>query len=419
MKVKQANNLTATSAILVSAKYDTESIEELRQLLLNLHVDVITTFVQSRLEPDPKTYIGKGKLEELRGLVQSLQPSFIVVDGEVTPLQSRNIERILQVPLKDRTQVILDIFARHATTEESTLQVELAKLSYELPRLVGEGRNLSRTGGGIGTRGPGEQKIEERRRYIKRRISWIRKKLDEIRLNREIQRKRRIQSELPMVSLVGYTNAGKSSLLKTLSKSEVIVSERMFSSLSPVIRRIKLPNGRVILMKDTVGFIRNVPHTIIEAFKSTLEEILYSDLILLVVDVSEENFTEKLNTSVSVLRELSADSIQRIIVFNKIDLVSSPVLLQLGNIYEDAVFVSAETGLGIENLLNRLCAELFQEEIEEVLEIDLKDLPLIMKHREVLTVTQQNCESERVRLKLRGRREILERIKKMITGGIT
>ncbi|WP_041446543.1 GTPase HflX [Pseudothermotoga thermarum] len=416
--MKEIDTALKQSAILVSIKKDLDSLEELKQLLANLEVEVITTFVQSRLEPDPVTYLGKGKLEELKALVQAYQPSFVVIDGEVKPLQAKNIEKILQVPLKDRTQVILDIFAKHATTEESILQVELAKLSYELPRLVGEGKSLSRTGGGIGTRGPGEQKIEERRRYIKRRIAWIRKKLEEIRLNREIQRRKRLESDLPMVSFVGYTNAGKSSLLKVLSKSDIVVSEKMFSSLSPVIRRVKLPNGRVVLMKDTVGFIRNVPHTIIEAFKSTLEEILYSDLLALVVDVSEENFAEKMKTSIMVLKELSAESIPRLIVFNKIDLVSPEVLEKLTTIYPEAVFVSAKTGKGIDEFLQKVTEKLFQNEAEEIFEIDPSALPTVMKYCELLTIVQEEWCNGKIRLKLKGSKDVLERLRKVVLGGI-
>ncbi len=416
MKEKRVEN--SATAILVSTRNDSDSLEELKQLLSNLDISVRGMVIQPKREPDSRTYLGKGKLAEVKELVESFHPSFVVVDDEITPLQTKNIEKFLQVPVKDRTQIILDIFAKHATTEESILQVELAKLSYELPRLVGEGKDLSRTGGGIGTRGPGEQKLEERRRYIKRRISWIRKKLEEIKRNRDVQRKRRTESAIPMVSLVGYTNAGKSSLLKVLSKSEVPVSERMFSSLSPVIRRVRLPDGRFILLKDTVGFVRNVPHTVIEAFKSTLEEILFSDLIAVVVDLSEENFLEKLRVCVKVLEELSADSIQRIVVFNKIDLLSSSTVDQLRIIYPDAVFLSARTGIGVEDFLKRISSELSSQEVEEVIEIEAEELPLIMKRRDVLTIVQQNCEFGKVSLRLRGRKNILDRIRKMFAGGI-
>lgn len=405
------------NAIILTIREDYSSIEELQQLLSTLDIRVTEVICQKRTEPDARYYFGLGKIEKLKELIKLIGVSLVVIDDEITPLQAKNLEKQLNITVKDRTQIILEIFARHATTEEGKLQVELASLQYELPRLVGQGKELSRLGGGIGTRGPGEQEIEEKRRKIRERIRVLKQRLVQIEKNRAQQRKLRLKSELPMISVVGYTNAGKSSLIKALSGDDVFVADKLFSTLAPVIRRVKLPSGRLALFKDTVGFIRNVPHTLIKAFKSTLEEILFSDLIVIVVDVSDENFNEKLKSSLRVLEELEALFIPRLLAFNKIDRVSSHVLQDLSVTYPEAIFISALQGIGIQELLKRVCEEIEKNECEDLFAVKLEDLPLLMKEKEKITITEQVYHDDTVMVRVRARSSILERLKQ-ITGGM-
>ncbi|MGJ8454587.1 GTPase HflX [Pseudothermotoga sp. U03pept] len=417
-KVSQNTVTSLKNAIVVSARDDYTTAEELRQLLETLGIRVVETIYQRRDVPDQRYYLGYGKVEKLKDLVEFAQIDLLAIDDEITPLQAKNLGKMLTIEVKDRTQVILEIFARHATTEEGKLQVELAKLQYELPRLIGRGKELSRLGGGIGTRGPGEQEIEEKRRKIRERINNLRQRLDQLKENRQQQRKLRFKSELPMISVVGYTNAGKSSLIRTLSKDEIFVADKLFSTLSPVIRRVKLPTNRVALFKDTVGFIRNIPHTLVEAFKSTLEEILFSDLIVLVVDISDENFNDKLNASLKVLEELGAQEIKRILVFNKIDLLAPAMLRTLCNAYPDALFVSAVKGTGIQEFLKRICDEIEKNECEDLFAIKVEKLPLLIKEQERITILEQVYENDLVTVRVKGRPSVLRRLKK-ITGGMS
>jgi len=417
-KVSQNTVTSLKNAIVVSTRDDYTTAEELRQLLETLGIRVVETVYQKRDVPDQRYYLGHGKVEKLKDLVEFAQIDLLAIDDEITPLQAKNLGKILTIEVKDRTQVILEIFARHATTEEGKLQVELAKLQYELPRLIGRGKELSRLGGGIGTRGPGEQEIEEKRRKIRERIKNLRQRLDQLKGNRQEQRKLRFKSELPMISVVGYTNAGKSSLIRTLTKDEIFVADKLFSTLSPVIRRVKLPTNRVALFKDTVGFIRNIPHTLVEAFKSTLEEILFSDLIVLVVDISDENFNDKLNASLKVLEELGAQEIKRILVFNKIDLLAPTTLKTLSSAYSDALFVSAVKGTGIQEFLKRICDEIEKNECEDLFAIKVEKLPLLIKEQERITILEQVYENDLVTVRVKGRPSVLRRLKK-ITGGMS
>ncbi|HOK83619.1 MAG TPA: GTPase HflX [Pseudothermotoga sp.] len=405
------------NAIILSIREDYSSVEELKQLLSTLQVQVMEVFYQKRSEPDSRYYFGLGKIEKLKELIALTNADLVVVDDEITPLQVKNLEKELGVTVKDRTQIIIDIFADHATTEEGKLQVELASLQYQLPRLVGQGRELSRLGGGIGTRGPGEQELEEKRRRIRERIRIIKQKLMQIEKNRAQQRKMRLQSDLPMVSVVGYTNAGKSSLIKALSDDDILVADKLFSTLAPVIRRVKTPNGRVVLFKDTVGFIKNVPHTLIKAFESTLEEILYSNLIVVVVDISDENFNEKLGSSLAALEKLGANHLPRLLVFNKIDRVSPHVLKELSAAYPESIFISALHKTGFQELLKRVCDEIEKNECEDLFAVKLRDLPLLMKEKEKITITEQVYQEDMVVLRVRGRPGILRRLKQ-IAGGM-
>lgn len=406
-------------ALMLTIDSEGPSCEELVNLLSNLGTEVVEIVKQRREFPDSRFYLGRGKVQSIVEKIQQLKIDCVVVDSELTPLQAKNLERTLKVPVRDRTQVILDVFARHATTKEGKLQIELAQLQYELPRLVGEGKNLSRLGGGIGTRGPGEPKLEEKRREIRERINVLREQLSEIRKNREQQRKLRLENELATVSIVGYTNAGKSCLLAALSSDQSItISSKLFSTLAPVVRRVKLPNGRVVLFKDTVGFIRKVPHSIIEAFKSTLEEIVFSDLVILLVDASDEEFSEKIKVAEEVLDELQAHEIPRLLVFNKIDLLSKEKLQRLLDDYPNAVFISAIKREGLNVLLSEVCRVLERGEIEKEFFVKLDQLSLLEKYREKVTIEKSTYTSEGAVVKIKARESVLKKLATFFDGGM-
>lgn len=297
------------------------SLEELIALAESAGVDVLHSTVQSRDAVDPKWFIGKGKVEELRGIAHELGANTAIFDQELTGAQVRNLEKALDLKIIDRTQLILDIFAQRAKTREGFLQVELAQLSYLLPRLSGHGANLSRLGGGIGTRGPGETKLETDRRHIRNRIYELRRALQEVKRHRALQRERRKKNGVYQVALVGYTNAGKSTLLNRLTEAGVYAENQLFATLDPTTRTLKLPNGQEVVLTDTVGFIQNLPHDLVAAFRSTLEEVNEADLVLHVVDSSSEMKERQMEVVDEVLRELGAKGKPRITVFNKIDLV--------------------------------------------------------------------------------------------------
>src|SRR5256886_8051571 len=277
------------NAILVG----THALDELRELATSAGARVIDEVIQRRERPDPATYIGKGKVEELREEVLIEGVDVVIFDQELSPSQAKNLEEALEVKVVDRTGLILDIFARRARTKEGKLQVELAQLEYRLTRWAGHREYLSRLGGGIGTRGPGETKLEMDRRQIRQRIGTLKKEIEQIRKHRQLHRERRRRDRLPLVSLVGYTNAGKSTLFRALSKENTLVSRRLFSTLDTLIRRIQLGRSFSILISDTVGFIRKLPHQLVSAFRATLEEVVESDLILHVIDGSDPDHDEK------------------------------------------------------------------------------------------------------------------------------
>lgn len=297
----------------------TESLDELGNLTDTAGATVVGVFTQNRQRPDASTFVGKGKAEELAEYCQEVQANLVISDRELSPAQSRNLEDIIGVKVIDRTQVILDIFAGRAQTSEGKLQVELAQLKYLLPRLIGQGGHLSRLGGGIGTRGPGETKLETDRRRIRKRISDLEKNLKEVQKHRELQRKNRLTEPLPLVSLVGYTNAGKSTLLKALTGADVLVEDKLFATLDPTTRRVILPNKDTVLLTDTVGFIQNLPHHLVAAFRATLEEVQRADLLLHVVDAAHPNYEGQIHAVESVLSSLGVLDKPTIMVFNKID----------------------------------------------------------------------------------------------------
>src|SRR5881392_490869 len=323
------------SAILVG----NHALDELRELATSAGARIIDEVIQRRDRPDPSTYIGKGKVEELREQVLLEGVDLVIFDDELSPGQAKNLEEALDVKVVDRTALILDIFGRRARTREGKLQVELAQLNYRLTRLTGYRDYMSRLGGGIGTRGPGETKLEMDRRQIRHRIATLRREIEQIRKRRQLHRERRRRDQLPLVSLVGYTNAGKSTLFRALSKENTLISRRLFSTLDTLIRRIQLGRSLPILISDTVGFIRKLPHQLVSAFRATLEEVVESDLILHVIDVSDPDHDEKRTVVLNVLEEIGAGNHPMLTVFNKMDLVPDSE-----RAVSETVYVSAVTG---------------------------------------------------------------------------
>lgn len=336
------------SAILVG----THALDELRELATSAGARIIDEVIQHRDRPDPATFIGKGKVEELHEEVVVEGVDVVIFDGELSPGQAKNLEEALDTKVVDRTALILDIFARRARSKEGKLQVELAQLEYRLPRLAGYRDYLSRLGGGIGTRGPGETKLEMDRRQIRHRISTLKREIEQIRKHRQLHRERRRREHLPLVSLVGYTNAGKSTLFRSLSKENTLVSKRLFSTLDTLIRRIQLGQNFPILISDTVGFIRKLPHQLVSAFRATLEEVVESDLILHVIDVSDPDHDEKRVVVLRVLEEIGTGNHPMLTVFNKMDLVAD-----LDCTLSDGIYVSAVTGEGLDVLVNEIVRE--------------------------------------------------------------
>jgi GTP-binding protein HflX len=368
-----------------------ESVEELELLCKTLDIEILDAIIQRREKPDPATYVGNGKLEKIKSFCEEHQIDVVIFDDEITPIQQRNIENVLSVPILDRTQVILEIFSRHATTHEGKLQVEMAKLIYELPRLRGKGLYLSNPGAGIGTRGPGETALELDKRKVKQRISTLRKELAKLKLNRENARKSRLESGYYLVSIVGYTNAGKSTLLSSISgEKDIFVSDKLFSTLNPTIRKVKLPSGRSCLVGDTVGFISKLPHTLVEAFHSTLEEILYSDLLLLVVDISDPVYKDKIRASYSVLEEIGAHEKPIILVFNKIDVLPGDKLELIRYEYPNGVFISAKQGKGLDGLFSKMEEYFKSFDVRVKLRISHSDYGLISKYFEYVTIEKMD-----------------------------
>jgi GTP-binding protein HflX len=299
-----------------------DSLEELRQLAGTADAEVIGIVTQSRTSSG-KFYLGKGKLQELKQQVIDTECNLVIFDDELTPTQQRNLERELTVKVIDRTALILDVFARHASTREGALQVNLAQHEYLLPRLAGQWSHLERLGGGIGTRGPGETQIETDRRLVRKSIQRLKRQLEDVRRRRSLYRNRRSVNGIPVVSIVGYTNAGKSTLFNVLTKSSVDVQDKPFSTLDPITRRVSLPNGSPALITDTVGFIQKLPSRIVAAFRATLEELHAADLLLHVVDITHKNATQQAQEVVTVLHELGLSKTPILLVLNKMDLVVS------------------------------------------------------------------------------------------------
>ena len=342
-----------------------ESLEELRDLAISAGAQVVGEILQHRDKPDPATLIGRGKLEEIAGAAASVSADLLLFDHDLTASQQRNIENVVDTRVIDRTQLILDIFARHARTREGQLQVELAQLEYLLPRLGGRGIEMSQLAGGIGTRGPGETQLETDRRKIYRRIRHVKQQIENVRRIRSQQRQRRESVPVATVALVGYTNAGKSTLFNALTHAAVLESPKMFATLDPTIRAVRLPSRRKALLSDTVGFIRNLPHTLVSAFRATLEEVQRAALILHISDASNPLSAEQDAQVERVLQELEAESKPRLHVMNKIDLLPPK---QRESLLDDAltIHVSAAAGTGMSTLLERIDNMLSQDAISRI-----------------------------------------------------
>lgn len=335
-----------------------DSLDELQELAFTAGAEVVGRMVQSRPNLDPAFFIGRGKVLQLREKIKSGHVTLLIFDDELTPTQQRNLENQTECRVIDRTQLILAIFAQRARTREGKLQVELAQLDYLRPRLTGHGIELSRLGGGIGTRGPGETRLEMDRRRIIRRIARIRAEMERVRSQRELHRQHRRETLTATLSLVGYTNAGKSTLFNALTESEVRVSRQLFSTLDPTLRKIKLPSKRMALLSDTVGFIRKLPHTLVTAFRATLEEVVEADLILHVIDRADPQFKDHELAVNSVLEDLQVNHTPILKVYNKMDLLEPPA----GRLDPaKGVFVSALTGEGLEELVRRIDAMLLRD----------------------------------------------------------
>jgi GTP-binding protein HflX len=343
-----------------------EELGEARELMRTAGLDVVGELVQRRASPDPRTYVGKGKFEELKAHVSEAEAESVIFDDDLDPSQQRRLEDALKLRVIDRTQLILDIFAQHARSAEGKLQVELAQLEYNLPRMRGMWQHLERLGGGIGTRGPGESQLETDRRLARRRVATLRQRLRALGRQRDTQRKARSRADMPLVALAGYTNVGKSTLLNALTDADVSVDDRLFETLDPTTRTFE-HDGRRYLVTDTVGFIRRLPHQLVEGFAATLEETLAADLVLHVADASapEERLADQIVAVATVLEEIGAGALPVELVLNKVDTLDPLARRRLRNRYPDALQISARAGDGLAALKARI-AERFAERFEPV-----------------------------------------------------
>ena len=387
IELKQVKEKVILVGVSTDDHDDTEkSLDELEELASTAGAVTVERVVQNLSQIHPVTYVGKGKLDEIKDLLWETEATGIICDDELSPIQLGNMEDALNTKIMDRTLIILDIFANRASTNEGKIQVELAQLKYRQSRLVGLGKSLSRLGGGIGTRGPGEKKLEMDRRLIKGRIAQLNRELKDVKRHREVTREQRSRNQVPDIAIVGYTNAGKSTLLNTLTGADVLEEDKLFATLDPTTRNLKLPSKQEVLLTDTVGFIRKLPHHLIEAFKSTLEEAKYADIILHVVDASNPQMDEQMYIVYETLMNLEVKNKLVITAFNKQDKVDGEVILRDFKA-DHVVNISAKTGEGLENLQN-VIEEVLREQkilIEQLYPYaDAGKIQLIRKYGELL-----------------------------------
>jgi GTP-binding protein HflX len=340
------------------------SLRELERLAGTDGLNVVETVVQTRERPDKATYVGSGKAGQLAAVVERCAADVVIVDGELSPGQTRNLRDRVGVPVVDRTALILDIFAEHARTSEGRMQVELAQIAYQLPRLQGAGRAMSRVGGGrvvagagMGVRGPGEMRLEIQRRRLRRRAAGLREQVGELGRRRERTQRRRTRNQVPSVAITGYTNAGKSALLNRLTGADALSQDVLFATLDPTVRKVTA-RGLTFTLTDTVGFVRNLPHQLIDAFRSTLDEVTRADLAVHVVDASAPDALSQISTVREVLRDIGADQVPEVLVLNKTDVASPEAVAALRRVRPDALLVSAVTGAGVQELRDELATRL-------------------------------------------------------------
>ena len=359
---KETERVILVGVSLTEQEDTRKSLDELKELASTAGAETVGTVIQSRDQVHPGTYVGKGKIDEIKDLLWELNATGIICDDELSPVQMKNLQDELDTKVMDRTLVILDIFAGRASTSEGKIQVELAQLKYRQSRLTGFGTAMSRLGGGIGTRGPGEKKLEMDRRLIKSRIAQLNRELKDVKRHREVTREQRSRNHIPVAAIVGYTNAGKSTLLNTLTGADILAEDQLFATLDPTTRERKLPSGQEILLTDTVGFINKLPHHLIDAFRSTLEEAKFANLILHVVDAANEQMDQQMYTVYETLNNLGVTDKPVITVFNKQDRPGFDGMAR--DFRADAVVrISAKTGEGIQELLETIEAVLRQQKI--------------------------------------------------------
>ncbi len=377
IELKQEAERVILVGVSLPGQEDVErSLDELAELTATAGAEAVGRMTQARDQFHPGTYVGKGKVEELKDLIWELEATGIICDDELSPIQMKNLQDELNVKVMDRTLVILDIFAGRASTNEGKIQVELAQLKYRATRLTGFGTSLSRLGGGIGTRGPGEKKLEIDRRLIKNRIAQLNRELADVKRHREITREQRSKSNIPVAAIVGYTNAGKSTLLNTLTGAGILAEDKLFATLDPTTRSLKLPSRQEVLLTDTVGFIRKLPHHLIDAFRSTLEEAKYADMILHVVDASNPQMDEQMYTVYETLQNLGVKDKPVITIFNKQDKIEDPQVVR--DFKADYIVkISAKQGTGLEELTETIEAVLREQKLALEGILDYKDAGLV------------------------------------------
>lgn len=386
-----------------------ESLQELAELAKTAGAEVVGTVIQKRERIHPGTYVGKGKIDEIRTLLNALDATGIICDDELSPVQMNHLQQELESKIMDRTLLILDIFASRAVTKEGKIQVELAQLRYRAVRLVGLGSSLSRLGGGIGTRGPGEKKLEMDRRLIKERISQLKKELEHVKKHRELLREGRKKDRVMTAAIVGYTNAGKSTLLNTLTDAGVLSEDKLFATLDTTTRLLELDGGQRIYLTDTVGFIRKLPHHLIEAFKSTLEEAKYADVILHVVDASNPQVEEQMFIVYETLRELGVKDKTIVTLFNKQDRLAGNEILR--DFKADYVLkISARTGLGLDELKNTLEKILIGNQIYIERVVDYKDAGMLQLVRKYGQLIEEKYTENGIEIKARVPKDIYGRL---------